>query len=100
MSFLYFPAFLFLFVLVLGAVAKILIKRGYGPQLEAIADWIDANKLRFAAPAALGMLSAARAVSSIPGLGSKSSRQQTAMLIEQMQRMKAEDDAKRGRKHV
>ncbi|HEJ2440540.1 hypothetical protein [[Pseudomonas] boreopolis] len=88
-EFLYTFGILFFVFAIMYLLGFWLRARGHGPKLDAIADKIEAARGfmadRIMIPLGFGMLGAARAIHSVPLLGSKQSAHQLAQLVAQLQ---------------
>lgn len=93
-------------VLVLGmyGVGRFFRARGYGAQLDMLAEWIEGSRTaarKAAIPAAVGLFRAKRGLDSMPLFGSKASRQAATDAITYIER--SADDGKTpgpGKLHV
>lgn len=77
MAFLYFTAFSIVFVFGMYGVGRFFRARGYGTQLDMLAEWIEGSRTaarKAAIPAAAGLFRAKRGLDSMPLFGSKSAR--------------------------
>ncbi|AOJ92611.1 MULTISPECIES: hypothetical protein [Pseudomonadota] len=87
-EFLYTFGTLFVLFAIMYLLCYWLRARGHGPKLDAVADKIDVARGfvadRIMAPLGFGMLGAARAIHSVPLLGSKQQAQQLAQLVAQL----------------
>ncbi|HHZ8159979.1 TPA: hypothetical protein ACWMDK_000554 [Pseudomonas aeruginosa] len=93
-EFLYTFGILFVLFAIVYLLCCWLRARGLGSKLDAIADKIDVTRGfvadRIMIPLGFGMLGAARAIHSVPLLGSKQQAQQLAQLVAQLREQQAQ----------